>query len=63
MSGQPPKVAVVTGAGSGIGAAVVHALAAEGWTVVLASQGVTPWRRSPGGAPGWPACSIRSRRT
>ena len=29
MSGQPPKVAVVTGAGSGIGAAVVHALAAE----------------------------------
>jgi NAD(P)-dependent dehydrogenase (short-subunit alcohol dehydrogenase family) len=39
MSSQPPKVAVVTGAGSGIGAAVVHALAAEGWTVVLASRG------------------------
>ena len=30
MSSQPPKVAVVTGAGSGICAAVVHALAAEG---------------------------------
>ena len=42
MSGQPPKVAVVTGAGSGIGAAVVHALATEGWTVVLAGRGVTP---------------------
>jgi NAD(P)-dependent dehydrogenase (short-subunit alcohol dehydrogenase family) len=38
MSGQPPKVAVVTGAGSGVGAAVAHALAGEGWTVVLAGR-------------------------
>jgi NAD(P)-dependent dehydrogenase (short-subunit alcohol dehydrogenase family) len=63
MSSQPPKVAVVTGAGSGIGAAVVHALAAEGWTVVLASRGRDALAASPGGAPGWPACSTRSRPT
>ena len=31
-------IAVVTGAGSGIGAAVAHALAREAWTVVLAGR-------------------------
>jgi NAD(P)-dependent dehydrogenase (short-subunit alcohol dehydrogenase family) len=35
---SPPSIAVVTGAGSGIGAAVAHALAGVGWSVVLAGR-------------------------
>ena len=34
----PAKIAVVTGAGSGIGRATAHALLKAGWTVVLAGR-------------------------
>lgn len=37
MSGST-KIAIVTGAGSGVGRATSHALIADGWTVVLAGR-------------------------
>ena len=39
------KVAIVTGAGSGIGKAVALALLKEGYSVALAGRRPTPWSR------------------
>jgi NAD(P)-dependent dehydrogenase (short-subunit alcohol dehydrogenase family) len=47
-----PKIAVVTGAGSGIGRAAALALSAAGYSVVLAGRRVAELERTASAAPG-----------
>jgi NAD(P)-dependent dehydrogenase (short-subunit alcohol dehydrogenase family) len=52
------KVAVVTGAGSGIGRAVALALAEDGWTLVLAGRRVDALAQTAAAAGGRPTLSV-----
>lgn len=47
--GQTPRIAVVTGAGSGIGRAVARRLLSEGWRVALAGRREAQLRDTAGG--------------
>lgn len=46
------RIAVVTGAGSGIGRAVAHTLTGAGWTVILAGRREESLQETAAGAPG-----------
>ena len=48
---QNPRVAVVTGAGSGIGRAVARLMLAEGWSVALAGRREAPLKETAAGHP------------
>ena len=48
---QTPRVAVVTGAGSGIGRAVARLMLAEGWSVALAGRREAPLKETAAGHP------------
>ncbi|WP_225845150.1 SDR family oxidoreductase [Streptomyces sp. HPF1205] len=52
MTDDSPKIAIVTGAGSGIGRAVAVELAAAGWTVALAGRRPDPLQETASLAPG-----------
>ena len=51
------KIAIVTGAGTGIGRAATHALNADGWTVVLAGRREAPLVEAAERAP-HPMCTL-----
>ncbi len=57
---QPDRVAVVTGAGSGVGRAVTHALLAAGYRVVLAGRRLGALRETIAGAPPGEALAVRT---
>ena len=45
------RIAIVTGGGSGVGAAVAHALAGDGWTVVIAGRRAAALEAAAAGVP------------
>ncbi|MFF2651940.1 SDR family oxidoreductase [Streptomyces sp. NPDC058045] len=55
-----PRVALVTGAGSGIGRAVATELLGAGWSVVLAGRRTGPLEETAARTPGAPALCVRT---
>ncbi|MFZ9627038.1 MAG: SDR family NAD(P)-dependent oxidoreductase, partial [Burkholderiaceae bacterium] len=46
MSERTPRIAIVTGGGTGVGRAAARALAGAGWQVVLAGRRIEPLART-----------------
>ena len=51
MSERTPRIAIVTGGGTGVGRAAARALAGAGWQVVLAGRRIEPLARTEAGSP------------